>query len=325
MFMDKTINYHDLPTGVEIRHLVTLDAISRTNSFSKAGELLGYAQSAISQQMAMLEKSVGHKLIERPGGPRPVSLTMAGEVLLRHAAEITARMGAAKADLDALAAGEMGTLRIGTFQSASARLLPPTLVKFRENWPGVSFEVRGEAPGQLVGDLVRAGKLDLAFADITVLPEPFAAEHLITDPYVLITPLDHPLVGSGPIDLRQLIGARMISASTDDACSQRLEQAFQTAGVATHIVFRSDDNLTAQRLVSSGLGIAIVPLLAVELDVPNSAVAVLALADDKLERHIGISWHRDRFRSKASDAFVAAAVHVAREIERQNAVQCVRA
>ena len=316
MFMDEIINYRDLPTGIEIRHLVTLDAIARTKSFSRAGELLGYAQSAISQQMATLERSVGHKLIERPGGPRPVSLTTAGEVLLRHAAEITARMGAAKADLDALAAGEAGLLRIGTFQSASTRLLPPTLVRFRESWPGVSFEVRSEGPGQLLDDLVRAGLLELAFSDTTVLPEPLAAEHLITDPYVLMTPLDHPLADVGPIELAQLEGARMVAASTDDACSQRVAKAFQSAGVRTHVVFRSDDNLTAQRLVSSGLGIAIVPLLAVELEAPNAAVAVVPLANAPLlQREIGITWHKDRFRSQATEAFVATAVQVARELD----------
>ena len=324
--MDGTINYRDLPLGVEIRHLVTLDAIARTHSFSKAGDLLGYAQSAISQQMATLERCVGHKLIERPGGPRPVTLTMAGEVLLRHATEITARMGAAKADLDSLAAGEAGLLRIGTFQSASARLLPPTLVHFRDGWPGVSVEVTNEAPGQLLDDLLRAGQIELAFSDITQMTEPLEAEHLITDPYVLIAPIDHPLIGQSPIELAQLDGLRMIAASTDDACTQRVAKAFQLAGVRTHIVFRSDDNITAQRLVSSGLGVAIVPLLAVELHVPNAAVAVLPLAPGHLlERRIGIAWHRDRYRSKASEAFVASALEVARMIELPTVAEAVTA
>src|SRR5262245_36093313 len=96
----------DLPLGVEIRHLAALEAIAQTRSFSQAASLLGYAQSAVSQQIATLERAVGHKLVERPGGPRPVSLTQAGEVLLRHASHITARLGAAKADLEALSKGE---------------------------------------------------------------------------------------------------------------------------------------------------------------------------------------------------------------------------
>ena len=110
--------------GVEARHLAALQAIAEERSFSRAAERLGYAQSAVSQQIATLERAVGLKLVERPGGPRPVSLTEAGEVVLRHADRLLARLGALRADLDQLVAGESGTIRVGTFQSAGARILP---------------------------------------------------------------------------------------------------------------------------------------------------------------------------------------------------------
>ena len=84
--------------GVELRHLLALQAIAEHGSFGRAAKALGYTQSAISQQMAALERAVGEKLIERPGGPRPVSLTEAGELLLRHAEAIVARMKAAQAE-----------------------------------------------------------------------------------------------------------------------------------------------------------------------------------------------------------------------------------
>ena len=95
--------------GVEARHLAALQAIAEERSFSRAAERLGYAQSAVSQQIATLERAVGLKLVERPGGPRPVSLTEAGEVVLRHADRLLARLGALRADLDQLVAGESGT------------------------------------------------------------------------------------------------------------------------------------------------------------------------------------------------------------------------
>src|SRR5438270_6018787 len=113
--------------GVEARHLAALQAVAEESSFSRAAERLGYAQSAVSQQIAALEKVVGLRLVERPGGPRPVSLTEAGRVLSHHADHIQARLGAARADLDALAAGVAGTVRVGTFQSAGARILPAVL------------------------------------------------------------------------------------------------------------------------------------------------------------------------------------------------------
>src|SRR5581483_7445392 len=99
--------------GVELRHFAALQALAATGSFGRAAQRLGYTQSAVSQQIAMLERIVGEKLVERPGGPRPVSLTEAGHLLLRHADSIVARLQAAQADLHALRAGEAGTLRVG--------------------------------------------------------------------------------------------------------------------------------------------------------------------------------------------------------------------
>src|SRR5262249_57895493 len=102
--------------GVELRHLAALQAVAETGSFGGAGGKLGYTQSAISQQIATLERIVGERLVERPGGPRPVTMTEAGRVLLGHAESIVARLQAAQADLAALSAGQSGSLHVGTFQ-----------------------------------------------------------------------------------------------------------------------------------------------------------------------------------------------------------------
>src|SRR5262245_34406770 len=118
--------------GVELRHLAALHAVAQEASFGRAAERLGYTQSAISQQIAALERIVGERLVERPGGPRPVSLTEAGRLLLRHADSIMARLAAAQADLTALSAGAAGTLRVGTWQSTGARILPVLMRRFNE-------------------------------------------------------------------------------------------------------------------------------------------------------------------------------------------------
>src|ERR687884_1256275 len=107
--------------GIELRHFLALEAVARTGSFGKAARALGYTQSAVSQQIATLERLVGERLVERPGGPRPVSLTEAGTVLLRHAEGIVARLRAAQADMQALQDGTAGSLRVGTYQSVGAR------------------------------------------------------------------------------------------------------------------------------------------------------------------------------------------------------------
>src|SRR5881394_2843856 len=106
--------------GVELRHLAALEAVARMRSFGAAARELGYTQSAVSQQIAQLEKVVGHKLFDRPGGPRRVEPTEAGLLLLRHADAIVARLDAARADMAALAEGAGGTLRVGVFQSVGS-------------------------------------------------------------------------------------------------------------------------------------------------------------------------------------------------------------
>src|SRR5437016_7987441 len=153
--------------GLELRHLIALKAVSDEGSFGRAAESLGYTQSAISQQIAMLERIVGEKLIDRPGGPRPVSLTEAGKLMLKHADGITARLQAAQADLSALSNGDAGPLRIGTYQSVGAKILPILLSQFRAEWPKVDVTLIESADDAELLQLVERGELDLTFA---VLP-----------------------------------------------------------------------------------------------------------------------------------------------------------
>jgi DNA-binding transcriptional LysR family regulator len=311
--MTNSITNIDLPLGVEIRHLAALEAIARTHSFSQAAAQLGYAQSAVSQQIATLEKALGHTLIERPGGPRPVSLTEAGEVLLRHATHITARLGAAKADLDALAAGEAGVLRVGTFQSASTRFLPPTLKRFRQDWPHVSIDLRQESPGVLLDDLVRNGQIDIAFADTSEVVEPFQSVDLVQDPYVVMMAPDHPLADNEFVDYAELDDLAFIIASAEDRCTIEIESALRKAGATPRVVFRGDDNLTTQRLVANGLGVAVIPMLAAEFDIADASVKLVPVRPGTM-RHIGVIWHRDRKRSEAAIAFIEIAHQVASAI-----------
>src|ERR671936_1991624 len=128
--------------GVELRHFLALEAVARTGSFGKAAQALGYTQSAVSQQIATLERLVGQRLVERPGGPKPVSLTEAGRLLLTHADAIAARVAAAQADLTALAEGPAGTMSVGVFQSLGQRILPELMRRYMRSWPQVKVTLR---------------------------------------------------------------------------------------------------------------------------------------------------------------------------------------
>src|SRR5690348_7548078 len=110
--------------GLELRHLIALQAVAQTGSFGRAADDLGYTQSAVSQQIATLEGLVGERLLERSRGQALVELTEAGQLLLRHAEAVVARLEAAYADFAAFGEGALGVLRVGTFQSVSTRILP---------------------------------------------------------------------------------------------------------------------------------------------------------------------------------------------------------
>ena len=250
----------------------------------------------------MLERIVGQKLIDRPGGPRPVSLTEAGELLLRHADAIAARLQAAQADLAALDAGDAGPLRIGTYQSVGAKVLPQLLREFSEQWPQVEITLQESADDGELLRLVERGELDLSFVVLPLDPGPYEAVELFRDPYVLVVPAGSPLAARGRApSLRELLDQPLIANRTCRTTT-RVEERLRLAGREPHIAFRSDDNGTVQGLVAAGVGIAIVPRLTV--DETDKAICVVDLGDRVPPRLIGVAWHRDRRRTRAADAFV---------------------
>lgn len=297
--------------GVEVRHLAALEAVAREGSFGRAAEHLGYTQSAISQQIAMLERIVGARLLERPGGPRRVSLTEAGRLLLRHAEAVVARLRAAEADIASLLAGEGGTLRVGTYQSVGAKILPTLMRRFRESWPHVEIQLTEDASDEGLLKLVERGELDVSFAMLPVLDGPFEAVELLRDPYVVLVAADSPLACKRSVRMGDLEGVHLIG---NRVCrtTALAESALRLRGVAAEVTFRSDDNGTVQGLVAAGVGAALVPLLAVETS--DERVAVLGLDPPIPPRVIQMVWHRDRYRSPAAEAFVEVAQQVCAEL-----------
>jgi molybdate transport repressor ModE-like protein len=298
--------------GVELRHLAALEAVAREGSFGRAAASLGYTQSAVSQQIQTLERLVGERLLERPGGPRAVSLTEAGALLLRHAESIIARLHAAQADMAALAEGQSGHLRIGTFQSVGAKVLPEVMRRFLDRWPLVDLELTESTSDDDLLRLVERGELDLAFAMLPTLEGPFEIEELLRDPYVLLVPADHDLAR---LDRASLVELGELTLIANRACRSTAlaEGELVQRGVSVDVAFRSDDNGTVQGLVGAGFGAALVPLLTVD---PNDdRVRVLELEPVIPSRRIALAWHRDRHRSPATRAFVELAREVCAEVE----------
>lgn len=284
--------------GVELRHLIALEAVGRLRSFGKAARELGYTQSAVSQQVAQLERVVGQKLVDRPGGPRRVDLTDAGRLLLRHADAIVAQLDAAQADMAALAEGAAGPLRVGIYQSVGARILPALLRRFRETWPRVEVRVNEETDASELLRRLEHGELDLTFADLPLPEGPFESAEVLRDPYVLIVPAgsDMSRRDTAP-PLRELAGVPLIGwRSTGEP-----ETYLRGRVPDLNVVFRTDDNGTLMGLVAEGLGFAVVPRLVV--NPRNPSLAALPFGTRIPARDIAIVWHRDRYRSAAAEGF----------------------
>lgn len=296
---------------VELRHLTALEAVAREGSFRKAAQALGFVQSAVSQQIAALERGVGKRLVERSRGPGAVTLTEAGELLLGHAQAVRARLQAAQADLSALDSGDLGVLRVGITQSVGVRVLPRLMQLWAPAWPDVSVRPAESTSDLELYGLVERGELDLAFVELPVPEGPFEAAELLVDPYVLVVTADSPLARKKGVPTVKEIGALPLIAHSACRGMRRVEAQLQARGAEPNVIFRSDVNATVQALVGAGIGAAIVPGLAAD---PDDPLTVSKPVPGIPPRVLALAWHRDRALRAPARAFVDVAQQVCRDL-----------
>ena len=291
--------------GIELRHLAALDAVAHEGSFRRAAAKLGYVQSAISQQIAALERAVCQRLVERSRGGASVRLTEAGELVLQHADAILARLKAAQADVAALSEGLTGELRIGITQSIGVRVLPALLPEFTATWPDVRVRPIEAAADLPLYEAVERGDVDLSFVELPAPPGPYETFELMPDPFVLVVRRDSPLAEK-TIHLDDL-GATPLIGHTECRTLRRIEAQLQSRGIEPEFAFRSDVNATIQALVGAGVGAAILPELAVDHADPLITTRPLPGIPPRL---LAVARHRDRYHSPAAQALVDAAVRL---------------
>jgi DNA-binding transcriptional LysR family regulator len=295
-----------------MRHLLALVAVVDTGTFSRAAEQLGYTQSAVSQQVATLERIVGTPLFERPGGPRPVRLTTAGETLLTHARAVLARVSSAATDLRALASGEEGELQVGTLPSVGTKILPRLLGTFRAEWPGIEIALHESRNSADLIHAVETGDIDVTFIDIGPYETgPLKVRPLLDDPMVFLAPAGAPEAGQQAVSIADVAHLPMIG-TRNPGCRQIIDDAFRQAPVSPRYVFRSDDNPTIQGLIGSGLAYAVLPLLTVDEHDPH--VAVIPIQPAPPPRRLGIAWHPERRPPLSLLPFVEAATEICRDL-----------
>jgi molybdate transport repressor ModE-like protein len=290
---------------LDLRRLRVLAEVARQGSFSGAAEELYLSQSAISQQVATLEKEVGMPLLERTrGGPK---LNGAGRALVGHAEAALARLEQAEHELKAIAGLEGGELRVASFPSASATLLTESLAEFGSRHPSVRLSVTEAEPEQSVPKL-RAAEVDVAIVfDYPMLPsEPDERDIertlLLTESMYLALPKDHPLAKIDTVRLADLADETWLCGVCPSSCGDVVKQACRNAGFDPGIGFESDEYQVLQAYVAAGLGFTLLPDLA--LPALRSDLVVRPTKPAAPERRVWAATRAEGARSAATDAMV---------------------
>jgi molybdate transport repressor ModE-like protein len=294
---------------LELRYLAALEAIAATGSFGAAAEELGYTQSAVSQQIAALERLVGQPLIDRPGGRRPVGLTEAGSLLLDHSEPALARLRMALAQLEALGQGEAGTLRVGTYQSVGIRVLPDVAASVAETRPDLRLDIHESGCDLELLDGVQHGDLDVTFCILPAPTGPLETEELFEDPYRLLVAADSPLLEQPDVPLETL-GSLPLIGYRGCRLEERVVSYLRGLGIDLHRVAYAGDNGIIQAMVAAGRGAALLPELSI--DQTESRTATAPLGDWVPARRVGLAWHPEQESVPGLQAFVATAREVTR-------------
>ncbi|HEX4734816.1 MAG TPA: LysR family transcriptional regulator [Thermoleophilaceae bacterium] len=286
-----------------------LKEVADRGSFSAAAEALSYTQSAVSQQIAALEREAGTQLVTR--GSRGIRLTEAGEALVRHADAILTRLADAEAELEAIAGLRGGRLRLAAFPTVGATLMPLAIAHFRGRHPDIELTVRQLEPEDSL-PLLKMGELDIALTiePNTIESDGLDSNFLLDDPMFAALPLNHPLAHKSRLRLKDLKDEAWIG--TTDACSCGTlvrNHCIRSGGFDPQITFESDDYLAIQGLVAAGVGVAMIPTLA--LTTVRDDIIIRDLGNEAAVRTIAAATLPGAQRSPAARAMLDVLTEVA--------------
>jgi DNA-binding transcriptional LysR family regulator len=294
---------------LDLHRLKALHAVAVYGSVGAAAEALMVTPSAISQQLAKLERETGSTLIERNG--RGVKLTDAAGLLAEHAGRILALVEVAEADFEALRGTVVGRLSMAAFPTAARGLLPGALKELKRRHPELDLVLYEREPERQVREVAR-GELDLALVQDWLnrpiaLPEGLSRATLFDDVADVVVHADHPLADRREIDLAELNGERWICSSPGTVCHDWLVFTLRTAAVEPDFFCMADEYPTQIAMVGAGHGCAIVPRLGRAVLPPDVRAVQIR---PRPTRRIFAIWRTDAARRPA----IRAAVDVLRQV-----------
>ncbi|MFI6819316.1 LysR family transcriptional regulator [Nonomuraea sp. NPDC050328] len=299
---------------LDVARLRVLQEVARHGSLTRAATALSYTTSALSQQISVLEREAGARLLERHA--RGVRLTEAGRALLTHTERIMTELRAAESTLAAICAGAGGRLRFGSFTTANATLMPMAVRAFLRERPAVSVELIEVERDEAVA-AVAAHELDLALVyefPVVPLTAPANVEvrPLLVDPLHIALPPDHRLAGRPRIRLADLAEERWIQGVHRGSTLDVLPRACRQAGFEPVVAFRTDDQMTVRGLVAAGLGVALAPFLTLPATAPD--LVVRPLDEPSLTRTVMTATPAQQHRLPAAVAMIEHLWAVAAEL-----------
>jgi|SRR5579884_319459 len=276
---------------MELRQLRYLTALADELSFTRAAAREHVAQPALSQQIRRLEDELGIALVERT--TRRVTLTHAGALLVARARRILAEVSAADAELQAVKGMEIGHVSVGSMHTMGPVDVSLALAIFHRRHPAIELTVR-EQSSQELADMLRDDELDLAFLSVTerISSHGLGLEQLVSEELVVVLPRDHRLAGRRRLRMRELEHEEFISFREGARLRELLLTGARECGFQPRIKLESNETERIRRLVSRGMGVAILPRSDAER--PGAEVAVAALTEPSLSREISLAWRRDR-------------------------------
>jgi LysR family transcriptional activator of glutamate synthase operon len=292
---------------MELRQLRYLVALADECHFTRAAAREHIAQPALSQQIRRLETEVGLALVERT--TRRVALTDAGELLVARARRILAEVDDAQAELGTLAGVKGGRLAVGALHTMGPVDLSLLLAAFHRNHPAVELTVREQSSEELA-EMLRDDEIDLAFLSVTerIQSRGLELHRLVTEELVAVLPPQHALAGRDGVTMAELAGDPFISFRTGSRLRELLDRAAADAGFEPRIALESNESRRIRSLVSSGLGVAILPRS--DAAGPGAAVAVTPLVEPALTRDVTLASRAKRRHSPAAQAFLALTLQV---------------
>jgi len=292
---------------MELRQLRYLVALAEERHFTRAAAREHIAQPALSQQIRRLEAEVGLTLVERT--TRRVALTDAGELLVARARRILAELDDAEAELGTLAGVKGGRLSVGALHTMGPVDLSLLLAAFHRNHPAVELTVREQSSEELA-EMLRDDEIDLAFLSVTERIQSHGLElhRLVSEELLAVLPAQHPLAGRDGVALSELAGDPFISFRTGSRLRELLDSAAADVGFEPRIALESNESRRIRSLVSSGLGVAILPRS--DAEGPGAPVAVTPLVEPALTRDVTLASRAKRRHSPAAQAFLALTLEV---------------